>query len=70
MIQKIQIKNKQDLFYALMDKYTFTKILEQGADILKSTDYLREISAGQDNDYIIDYFMRIKDKIDLDELRL
>jgi hypothetical protein len=38
--------------------------------ILKGTRYFREISEGQDNNYIVDYFMSIKDRIDLEELRL
>lgn len=66
---KIQIRDKQDLFHALTDKYTFLKILEQADDTLKSPEYLRENSEGQDNDYIVDYFMRIKDKVSLEELR-
>jgi hypothetical protein len=32
----IQIKDKQDLFHALTDRNTFTKILQQADDILKS----------------------------------
>jgi len=67
---EVQIKDKQDLLHALTDRDTFTKILKQAADTLRSTEYLKEISAGQDNNYIVDYFMSIKDKIDLDELRL
>jgi hypothetical protein len=53
---KIQIKDKQDLFHALNTE-TLTTILEQAADTLKSTEYLREINAGQDNDYTINYFI-------------
>jgi uncharacterized protein affecting Mg2+/Co2+ transport len=45
-------------------------MLERAANIRKSTEYLREISEGQDYDYIIDYFIRIKDKIDQDEQKL
>jgi hypothetical protein len=37
--------------------------------MLKSTEYLREISEGQDIDLIVDYFMGIKDKVCLEELR-
>lgn len=66
---KIQIKDKQDLFDALTDQETFTKILEQAANVLESTEYLRENSAGLDRKYIVEYFMRIKNKITLDELR-
>lgn len=67
---KIQINDKQDLFHALIDRDTFTKILQQAADTLRSTEYLREISEGQDIDSIIDYFMGIKGKICLEELRI
>lgn len=66
---EIQIKNKQDLINALTDRETLTKILQQADDTLKSTEYIREISAGQDNSCIVDYFMRIKAKIGLEELR-
>jgi hypothetical protein len=66
---EIQIKDKQDLVHALTDRNTFTKILQQADDTLKSTEYLREIISGQDNDYIADYFMGIKDKVCLEELR-
>jgi hypothetical protein len=65
---EIQIKNKQDLLHVLTDRNTFTKILGQ-ADVLNSTEHLKEISTGQDYDYIVDYFIGIKDKIDLEELR-
>jgi hypothetical protein len=66
---EIQIKDKQDLFHALTDRDTLTKILEQAADILKGTDYLREISEGLETDSIVDYFIGIKDRINLEELR-
>lgn len=65
---KIQIRDKQDLLDALTDRDTFIKILQQANDILKSTEY-REISDGQDNNGIVDYFMRIKNYVDLNELR-
>jgi hypothetical protein len=67
---KIKIMDKQDLFYVLNDRDAFTKILEQAADIHNSTEYFRENPLEQDIDSIIDYFVRIKDKIDLNELRL
>jgi hypothetical protein len=66
---KIQIKGKQDLYHAVTNRDTFTKILEQAADTLKSTEYLTEISSGQDVDAVTDYFMGIKDKVSLEELR-
>jgi hypothetical protein len=67
---EIQIKDKQDLLHALTDRDTFFKILVQADNIFKSTDYHKQISLGQDIDFITDYFMGIKDKIDLNELRL
>lgn len=67
---KFQIRYKQDLLLALTNTDTFVKILRQADDTLKSTEYLREVVDGQDSNYIADYFMSIKDNIDLDELRL
>lgn len=66
---KIQIKDKQNLLNALTDRDTFIKILQQADDTLKSTEYLKEISADHDAEYIVDYFIRIRDKIALEELR-
>jgi hypothetical protein len=66
---EIQIRDKQDLLYVLTDRDTFAKILHQADDLHKSTEYFREITVGQDADYIVDYFMRIKDKIALEELK-
>lgn len=66
---EIKLKDKQELLHALTDRDAFTKILKQAADTLKGTEYLRENSEGQDNNYIVNYFMRIKDKINLAELR-
>jgi hypothetical protein len=60
---EIQIKDKEDLLHALTDRDTFSKILEQATDTLRSDEYLRETSAGQDINSVVDYFMRIKDKI-------
>jgi hypothetical protein len=66
---EIQIKDKQDLFHALTDSDIFTKILHQADDTFKSSEHLIEITAGQDINCIIDYFTRVKDNIDLNELR-
>jgi hypothetical protein len=66
---EIQIKNKQDLLYALTNRDTFTKILQQAGNTFKNIEHLREFTAGQDNDYIVNYFMGVKDNIDLNELR-
>ena len=66
---EIQIKEKQDLLHALTDRNTFTKTLQQADGLPKSSEYLKENSEEQDIDFIVDYFMRIQDKIDLGELR-
>jgi hypothetical protein len=42
----------------------FTKILEQGFDIVEDSD---NYSIGKK--YTVDYFMRIKDNVNLEELR-
>jgi hypothetical protein len=65
---RIRIKNKQELLHALTDKETFDKILKQGAEAHEVSEdiknYLRENQA-----YILDYFMRIKDQVNAEELR-
>ena len=71
----IQIKNKQDLYQALTNREMFDKILEQGLDYILSDketfdDMPRFEQLQRDNRYkIVDYFMNIKDKIKLEELR-
>ncbi|MGC2383302.1 MAG: hypothetical protein WA631_09380 [Nitrososphaeraceae archaeon] len=64
----IRIKSKEDLLHALTETETFGKILEQGEEALQESEYLRKYS-GQDKDNTINYFMKIKDKVDLEELR-
>ena len=59
----LQIKDKQDLIHALTHRNTFTQILTQSAE------HLSEFSPGQDIESILNYFMGIKDKVCLDELR-
>jgi hypothetical protein len=66
---KTQIKDKKDLFNALTDRDIFIKILQKAEDILMSTEYLKEISIGQNNNCIADYSVGIKDYIDLNDLR-
>jgi hypothetical protein len=61
-------KEKQDLLHVLTDRDTFIKGIQQANDTFKNIQYLKEISAGQDANYIADYFMIIRDKIDLEEL--
>ena len=70
-----QIKNKQDLYQALTNRETFDMMLEQGLDYVSSDkeafdDVSRFDQLQKDNmDKIVDYFMNIKDKIKLEELR-
>jgi hypothetical protein len=61
---EVQIKDKQDLLHALTDRDAFTKLLKQAADTLRSAEY-RDITAEQDNNDIVDYFMRLKNYQDL-----
>jgi hypothetical protein len=65
---EIRIKNKKELLHALTDKETFGKILDQGAQAYEVSedikDYLRENRTS-----ILDYFMRIKDLVNAEELR-
>jgi hypothetical protein len=63
------VKNKEELFHALTDKEIFTKILDQGAEAHEVDEniksYLRE-----NRIYILDYFMRNKDLVTTEKLRL
>jgi hypothetical protein len=72
----IQIKNKQDLYQALTNRETLDRILEQGFDYVLSNketfhndksrfDQLQKNNRGK----IVDYFMDIKNKTKLEELR-
>ena len=71
----VQIKNKQDLYQALTNREMFDMILEQGLDYILSDketfdDTSKFEQLQKDNrDKIVDYFMNIKDKIKLEELR-
>ena len=71
----VRIKNKQDLYQALTNREIFDKILEQGLDYVLSNketfdDNSRSDQLQKDNrDKIVDYFMNIKDKMKLEELR-
>jgi hypothetical protein len=75
----VQIRNKQELYHALTDRETLHKILEQALDYeLADKDTSTEESKQKqdlceqyrDNkDRIVDYFMKIKDKVELEELR-
>ena len=65
---RIRIQNKEELLHALRDKETFAKILEQGAEAPEVGEYIRTYLA-ENQDYILDYFMKIKDKVNMEELR-
>jgi hypothetical protein len=73
---KVQIKDKQELYHALTDRETLHNILEQALDYLLSDEkYIGEKSKQKqdlceqyrDNkDRILDYFMNVKDKVELE----
>ena len=71
----IQIKNKQDLYQVLTNREMFDMVLEQGLDYVLSDketfdDTSRFEQLQKDNrGKIVNYFMTIKDKIKLEELR-
>ena len=72
----VRIKNREDLYQALTDREMFGIMLEQGRDYILSDketfddDTPRFDQLQKDNrDKIVDYFMNIKDKIKLEELR-
>jgi 3'-phosphoadenosine 5'-phosphosulfate (PAPS) 3'-phosphatase len=72
----IQIKNKQDLYQALTNREMFDRILDQGLDYVLSdketfndTPRFEQLQKGNRNK-IVDYFMEIKGKVKLGELRL
>ena len=71
----IQIKNKQDLYHALTNREMFNMILEQGRDyVLSDKETFHDKSVfnqlQKDNrNKLVDYFMNIRDKIRLEELR-
>jgi hypothetical protein len=71
----IQIKNNQDLYQVLSNREMLDIILEQGFDYVSSDkDTFDDVSRFDQlkkckRDKIVDYFMNIKDKIKLEELR-
>jgi hypothetical protein len=65
---KIMIQNKEELLHALRDKKTFAKILKQGAEAPEVGEYIRTYLA-ENQDYILDYFTKMKDNVNLEELR-
>jgi hypothetical protein len=65
---KIRIKNRDEVFYALTHKERLAKILQQGAEAHEVSEYIRTY-LGENPNYILDYFVKIKDKVNLKELR-
>jgi len=70
-----QIKNNHDLFQVLTNREKFDMVLEQGLDYVLSdketfedTSRFEQLQKGN-MDKIVDYFMNIKDKIKLEDLR-
>jgi hypothetical protein len=71
----IHIKDKQDLYQALTNREIFDMVLEQGLNyILSDKETFDDMSRFDqlqrgNRDKIVDYFMNIKDKIKLEELK-
>ena len=56
------------MLYTLTNKETLDKILEQGAEANEVSEYIGRCLR-VNRTYILDYFMKIKDKANVDELR-
>lgn len=65
---KIRIGNNEELFHALTDKEILAKILEQGSEAPEAGEYIRTYLT-ENHNYILDHFMKIKDKVNMEELR-
>ena len=71
----IQMKNKQDLYQALTNREMLDMILQQGLDYILSDKEIFDNTSKfeklqQDNrSKIVNYFMNIKDRAKLEELR-
>jgi hypothetical protein len=64
---RIRIRDKEELFNALTDKDILTKILEQASEAEASEEISTYLAENRDN--ILDYFIKLKDKVDIEELR-
>jgi hypothetical protein len=60
---------KGDLYNALTDRGTFIKILEHGEAELQESEDLRKYVC-QDKEYTVEYFMKLKDQINLEEMKV
>jgi hypothetical protein len=65
---RIRVRNKEELFIALTNKDTLTKILEQGSRGSGVSEDTRTYLAKNRYD-VLKHFMKLKDKIDIQELR-
>ena len=65
---KIRIRNKEELFHALTNEESLAKILEQGSEAPEAGEYFRTYLADNRDD-IIDQFMKVKNKVNREELR-
>ena len=63
---KIRIKNKDELLHVMTDRDTFDKMLGQGEETLRESEYLRKYAGQVGQDHTVNYFMRIKDKVDIE----
>jgi len=66
---KIRIKNKEELLQALTNEKILGGILEQGAEANEASENIRTCLR-ENQTYIRNYFMKIKDLVKLEELRL
>jgi hypothetical protein len=65
---RIRVRNKEELFHALTNKETLSKILEQGTEAYEVSEDIRTYLA-ENQDLILEYFMKSKDKVNMEELR-
>ncbi len=65
---EIRIKNKEELLHTLTDAETLAKILEQGAEAQDVDEDIRKYLR-ENQTYIIDYLIRIKDLVNAEDLR-
>jgi hypothetical protein len=65
----IRVRNKKELLYALTDKETLAKVLEQGSEAPEVSEAIRTYLA-ENRDDILDYFMKVQNRVNLEELRL
>jgi hypothetical protein len=63
---RIRIRSKKELFNVLTDKDRLTKLLKQASEAEASGDIRTYLAKNRDN--ILDYFMTLKDKVNIKEL--